>query len=141
MNSFADRLKIIMGSVSGREFAAKLGKSSTTVNQYLKGRTPPADFIVLVCERYQIEHKWLLTGEGPMKRGEEPKAAPGVIDEELLKEAIQAVEEYLEEIKGTLTPEKKAELVMLLCQWHLKEAPESRKINRATVISLVRLAA
>ena len=38
MHSIEDRLKIIMGKMSGREFAVTLGKSSTTVNQYLDGK-------------------------------------------------------------------------------------------------------
>lgn len=49
--------------MSGRKFAAKLGKSPTTVNEYLHGRTPPADFIERVCERFKVDANWLLTGE------------------------------------------------------------------------------
>jgi transcriptional regulator with XRE-family HTH domain len=69
MSTIEDRLKIIMGDLSGRKFAAELGVSSTTVNQYLNGRTPPAEFIVLVCEHYKVDSWWLLTGTGEM-RGE-----------------------------------------------------------------------
>jgi hypothetical protein len=66
MNTITDRLKIIMGPMSGREFAKKLGKSPTTVNEYLKGRIPPADFIELVCVQFKINPWWLLAGEGEM---------------------------------------------------------------------------
>lgn len=64
MNEFANRLKNIMGELSVRKFAAELGMSPTTVQEYLKGRVPPADFIVRVCERFNVDSWWLLTGEG-----------------------------------------------------------------------------
>lgn len=52
-----------MGDLSVRKFAETLGCPPTTVQQYLKGRIPPADFIVLVCERFKVDSWWLLTGE------------------------------------------------------------------------------
>jgi hypothetical protein len=67
MSTIEDRLKIVMGELSGRKFASELGVSSTTVNQYLNGRTPPVEFIVLVCEHFKVESWWLLTGEGEMR--------------------------------------------------------------------------
>ena len=78
MNSFENRLKKIMGDMSVRKFAEKLGVPTTTLQQYLKGRTPPADFIVLVCERYEIDSWWLLTGEeGTGRSGEGMTPMPG----------------------------------------------------------------
>ena len=67
----ADRLKEIMSDMSVRDFAGKLGKSPSTLQEYLKGRIPPADFIVCVCEQFSVDAWWLLTGNGEMRRGEE----------------------------------------------------------------------
>lgn len=39
----------------------------TTLQEYLKGRMPPADFIVRVCEQLEISPWWLLAGKGEMK--------------------------------------------------------------------------
>lgn len=39
----------------------------TTLQEYLKGRMPPADFIVRVCERLDINPWWLLAGKGEME--------------------------------------------------------------------------
>ena len=64
MNLIADRLKFVMGSHSVRKFAECLNMSPTTVHEYLKGRVPPADFIVRVCDRFGVDPRWLLTGEG-----------------------------------------------------------------------------
>ncbi|HEY6872918.1 MAG TPA: helix-turn-helix transcriptional regulator [Geobacteraceae bacterium] len=64
------------------------------------------------------------------------KPQPGSIGEDLLKAAIEAVEEYLQEVKGTLPPDKKAELILLICKLHAGKS----KVEKATVISLVKLA-
>lgn len=63
MTLFENRLRKVMGDLSVRKFAEALGCPPTTVQQYLKGRIPPADFIVLVCERFKVDSWWLLTGE------------------------------------------------------------------------------
>ena len=60
----ADRLKKIMDGMTVRDFALKLGKSPSTVQEYLKGRVPPADFIVCVCAQMDVDPWWLMTGEG-----------------------------------------------------------------------------
>ena len=59
-----NRLKLLQGDLSVREFADRLSTSSSTLWQYLQGRTPPAEIIVRVCERYDVCAWWLLTGEG-----------------------------------------------------------------------------
>lgn len=62
MNVIANRLKIVMGELTVRKFAERLSMSPTTVQEYLKGRTPPADFIVRVCDQFDVDSWWLLTG-------------------------------------------------------------------------------
>ncbi|MCK8600148.1 helix-turn-helix domain-containing protein [Desulfoferrobacter suflitae] len=61
----ANRLKEIQGDMSIREFARKLGFVHTTVHAYVQGgRVPTAEFIVRVCEQFDISPRWLLTGQG-----------------------------------------------------------------------------
>ncbi len=69
---FADRLKklIEVTGYSMRQFAKELGISPSTFHEYIKGRTPPADLLVRICERFNVSESWLLTGEGPMFRQE-----------------------------------------------------------------------
>ncbi len=62
------RLRLVMGDMSQREFAKALEISPSTLWEYLNGRIPPADFIVRVCDTFQICERWLLTGEGPKQR-------------------------------------------------------------------------
>ena len=66
--SFADKILKTMGTLSQREFARRLGISPSTLWEYLHGRTPPADFIARICEQFDIDESWLLTGEGEMKK-------------------------------------------------------------------------
>ena len=63
------RLKLLQGDLSVREFADRLSISSSTLWQYLRGRTPPAEIIVRVCERYDVTAWWLLTGNGEKDYG------------------------------------------------------------------------
>lgn len=64
MHDFSYRLKIVMGDLSVRKFAERLEMSPTTVQEYIKGRNPPADFVVRVCEQFGVDSWWLLTGAG-----------------------------------------------------------------------------
>jgi transcriptional regulator with XRE-family HTH domain len=70
---FTDKLKKIIEATvySMRQFAKELGISPSTFHEYLKGRTPPADLLVRICERFNVSETWLLTGEGPMFREKE----------------------------------------------------------------------
>ncbi len=60
------RLKKAMGKSSQREFARKLNISPSTLWEYMKGRVPPSDFIVRVCEQTGVSERWLLSGKGEM---------------------------------------------------------------------------
>lgn len=64
-NAFADKLKEIMGEMTVRAFADRLGKSPSTLQEYLKGRVPPADFVALVCDCFNVSADWFLFGKGP----------------------------------------------------------------------------
>ena len=85
---FTDKLKKIIEATvySMRQFAKELGISPSTFHEYLKGRTPPADLLVRICERFNVSETWLLTGEGPMFREkEEPPPAREGLSPELLR--------------------------------------------------------
>jgi transcriptional regulator with XRE-family HTH domain len=139
MPTIGDRLKKIMEGSSGREFANSLGKSPSTVDQYLKGRIPPADFIVLVCERHQVEPKWLLTGEGPMRLGNGPEVLISRIDEDLLEAVIEESEELLDSLNRKATPKQRTQLILSL--YDLAKEREDHKIDRPKALRLIKLMA
>lgn len=75
--TIGERLKLVRGSVSQDEFSKRLGVSKAAVGAYERNaQMPGSTFSIAVCDRYNIEPRWLLTGVGPMRSGAE--AAPGV---------------------------------------------------------------
>lgn len=67
-NPICERLVEIQGDKSGKKFADSLEISQSTLYYYLKGRIPPSDFVAQVCDKYNVNANWLLTGEGPKNR-------------------------------------------------------------------------
>ncbi|WP_084511485.1 XRE family transcriptional regulator [Desulfatibacillum aliphaticivorans] len=60
-------------SMTQEDLANLVGVSKTTIQNYEAGASPKAEFIASLSMALDCEIAWLLTGEGPMKRGE---AAP-----------------------------------------------------------------
>lgn len=64
--NLGDRLKIVRGDISQKEFGEKFNITPNTLRRYETGVNPPTtDFILDVCEKYKINPIWLLLGEGP----------------------------------------------------------------------------
>jgi len=63
MSNIADRLKEIVGE-NVAQFARELGIHRQTLDNYLKGRIPKADFLDKLAKAKNININWLLTGEG-----------------------------------------------------------------------------
>ncbi|MCQ2507278.1 MAG: helix-turn-helix domain-containing protein [Dorea sp.] len=71
--TIGERLKEVRESlsdgktVSMAKFAEVLQVSPATINQWEKGkREIPKPMITLICQKYDINETWLLTGEGEM---------------------------------------------------------------------------
>ena len=90
--TIGERLKLVRGFVSQDEFSKRLGVSKAAVGAYERNaQMPGSTFIIAICECYNIEPRWLLTGVGPMRPGAEaahaasdtlpsPAALPGVVE-------------------------------------------------------------
>jgi transcriptional regulator with XRE-family HTH domain len=139
--AFPARLKKAIGGESIRGFARKAGISSSVVHNYIDGKSEPSRPILLsMAAAADVQPLWLITGAGPMRRGEEPQRRhlvkeAGVswsnqggtaepYDEKLLLAVVEGVEEQLEEEGKKLTPAKKAELVALCYRYGLTRKPE-----------------
>ena len=49
------------------EFASRIKSTQNTVTRYETGdRTPSASVITLICREFDVNEKWLRTGEGEM---------------------------------------------------------------------------
>jgi transcriptional regulator with XRE-family HTH domain len=135
---FPERLKEAMGEESVRGFAKRTGVSSSVVHNYLRGKSEPTRPILLaLANAAKVNPLWLATGEGPMWPKHVETASPAKPDEQLLEAAIAAVEEVLEERGLELKPGKKAKLVSTLYEMAQEEG---KKVEKATVLRLVRLA-
>ena len=65
--SIGERLKKLRGQLSQEEFGNLVGASKAAVGAYERNaQIPGSAFIISTCDRFSIEHKWLLTGQGPM---------------------------------------------------------------------------
>ncbi|MBE2888987.1 helix-turn-helix domain-containing protein [Geobacter anodireducens] len=121
------------------EFAKILDVHKNTVVRFEseKGKPNIEELNKVLTAFPDINPTWLLTGEGPMKRGDTSGTSPP-LDEELLQAVLEAVEEYLDQVKGRLKPAKKAQLVAALYDIFCGE--EEKAVDKATVIRLVKLA-
>jgi len=60
-----ERIKEIRGAISQAAFSAKLNVGQSTIGRYEKGgRSPDAEFILLLKKHYKVNPNWLITGEG-----------------------------------------------------------------------------
>lgn len=142
MNSLGDRLKSLRGGTPREKYAPKLGVSLTTIANYEgERRSPDAVFLQKILEIHKhVNPTWLLTGEGPMERCvDQQQAVPAAFKRSLLKDVVEAVEEHLNSRDLELAPDKKAELIALLYEMFAEK--EEKKVDKAVVLSLVKLAA
>lgn len=75
--TIGERLKLIRGALSQDDFSKQLGVSKAAVGAYERdAQIPGSTFIISVCGHFHISHRWLLTGEGPMKDEEHAPDVP-----------------------------------------------------------------
>lgn len=100
-------------------------------------RAPGAAAIEAFVTAGGINANWLLTGEGPMRIEDLAGAeTPGALDRERMRLAMEAIEEGLSEVRLTMAPPKKAEL--LLAAYDLLETDG---VTKEKVMKIVKLAA
>ena len=63
-----DRLALVRGDRSQRQFARDLGVFQQNVNRYENGTTPHTDFLIRLAVEENVSLDWLLLGKGRMKR-------------------------------------------------------------------------
>lgn len=74
MNAFLQRIRQIINAkdISDTKFAESLGVKQTAFSSmFLRDSMPKSDLLKAIVEIYNINSKWLLTGEGEMFRNEQ----------------------------------------------------------------------
>lgn len=71
LGRFAERLKLVVGEEAIRSFAERTGIASSSIHQYLTGKSDPSRVnVIKMADAGNVRVEWLATGEGPKKRGE-----------------------------------------------------------------------
>ena len=77
MSSIGERFIQLRGGLPQADFANSIGINVNTLRAYEKDRnSPTAETILAISENIGVNPSWLLTGEGPMRRGEGQAAGP-----------------------------------------------------------------
>jgi len=136
---FSDRLKIVRGDRSQKQFAAAINVHSNTLGRWERGDQLPnqEDLCSILSVSKNINPTWLLTGSGPQTINGVDTS--GELSFSLLAQILEAIEEHLEESGLTLPPEKKARLACALYEL-VADKPEP-KIERSVMLNLIKLAA
>lgn len=107
MNSIAERILLVRGKITQKEFAERLKINANTLRSYENGRALPNNvFLEKVCTLFSINPSWLLLGTGSMRTEDkdiksEKKSieSKGALTLEEMHAIIKKLEEKLAETK------------------------------------------
>lgn len=69
--SLGNRIKSVRGTLSQKEFSDVCKVGISTLRRYESGVNPPdSDFLCAIVDNYDVSPEWLLSGEGPMRKGQ-----------------------------------------------------------------------
>ena len=127
------------------EFGRVLGGTSkSAVSSYEAGDSAPSpETLATIAEIGGVTLDWLITGKGeatPPFSADEGKGSAlsaSAIEKDLVRVVIEAVEEGLGDLHLELKPDKKAQLVITLCEMFQEE----KQVDKPTILRLIRLAA
>lgn len=85
---FKDRLIRAIGEESVTSFGNRCGIGESTLRSYLRGASPRLNKFLAIADAANVEIKWLATGKGPMRLGEERPASNQVnhLEDPLIKD-------------------------------------------------------
>lgn len=97
----SERISMLRGKTPREEFSEGTGVSGQTLYKYEKRvSTPTIQFVDLLCKKFKISHRWLITGEGPMRLEEdqstETRGSTPCARCEKLENKLEKLEEKLE---------------------------------------------
>ena len=109
MSDIKSRLREITGPNLSK-FARTIGELRQTIDNYLRGRMPSADFLIRLAEKKDININWLLTGKGPKEL-----AATAVREAKVLYETGAVINIITkDEYKKLLRDQRSSEALILI---------------------------
>lgn len=123
-----------------KKFAKLLGKGLSTIQDWESGNSrPPATTIEQICNIFGVNKAWLLTDEGEMYQdNKDAKGSSINYDPDVLEVVIEVIEEVLEFLNKTLSPDRKSRLIIKLYEYTMLD--ETTEIDKEKVIKLVKSA-
>lgn len=74
IESFAERLKLLIGNRTARSFAVAINRSPSVIHQYLHGKSDPSRAVLsLIASKTGASLEWLVDGTGPMLKATNKK--------------------------------------------------------------------
>ncbi|MDT8422090.1 MAG: helix-turn-helix transcriptional regulator [Desulfuromonadales bacterium] len=82
-NDLVSRLELLIGKKKPHAWAASVGIPAATFSRiWNDGGQLRSDLLISISEKCGVSIDWLLTGEGPMRRDEQPVAATAGLDQD-----------------------------------------------------------
>ena len=144
---FTDRLKVVIKRLGGVANSARMADvAESTVRKWRDGQSEPQrPYLIPLASKAGVSIAWLVAGELPMLHEDQ---APGVredqkkydasaLDTAHLARSLTVVEEFLEEKRLYLQPDKKSLLVTIIYEELDKEEGD---IEEGKLLNLVKLA-
>jgi transcriptional regulator with XRE-family HTH domain len=141
MDGIGERLKNIRIAVGDdqKSMARRFGLGDTTWQRLELESRAPKDEVLAQLINLGFSVDWLLSGVGNMRREQQPKESPP-LDEELLKQSLHLVEDWLAENRRVMAPDRKAAVVAEIYAFIRDEEAEGKSIspkNMGRVLKLV----
>jgi transcriptional regulator with XRE-family HTH domain len=111
------RLRAASGPRTYRQISQLTGSNSETVRRYMLGQAPSVEFLSAFCTALNLNAEWLLTGRGPMHRGD---VKGHTLREANPHELLNAVAETLERL---LLRVERLEVFLQTLEVRLRAAP------------------
>jgi len=73
MSDINFRIKLLIDTFckgNNSDFAEKIGVNEANIRSYLKGTEPKFNIIQKICESFEINYEWFVSGIGTMEKGE-----------------------------------------------------------------------
>jgi len=141
---FKNRLKKELGERSVKWLANASKVDHKKIESFISGvAAPDYDDIIVLADALNVNPRWL--AENSPFLNERKSYADGtgdnILDEQLMSDAICEMEKACREMNYQLIPEKKAELILFLYNWYLIQTPSGTKIDKTTVMRLIKMQA
>lgn len=146
-DEYLERLSFIIKKVGGNNDSARImGKSVKSVERYKKGAEMPFEAALQLVRVAGVTVEWLATGEGSPDGGETIEedylsseyVSKYMVNLEDVKDAVEALFDHLKKNKRKLTPEKAAQIIVLMLQMDADEQRENA--DDTNLIRLIDLA-